>query len=111
MIIVHGTLPILPEHMDRALVMAKRMAAATQLEPGCISYDFYIGLSDPHTLLLFQEWESMDALASHFRTTHMEEFLSALPDVLGGDVLTRRYAVQSVDEETEEREETPPVIH
>ncbi|MDA1074690.1 MAG: putative quinol monooxygenase [Proteobacteria bacterium] len=111
MIIVHGTLPILPECMDRALVMAKRMAAATQLEPGCISYDFYIGLSDPNTLLLFQEWESMEALTAHFQTAHMEEFLTGLPDVLGGDVLTRRYAVQSVDEETEEREDTPPVFH
>jgi quinol monooxygenase YgiN len=111
MIIVHGTLPILPDQLEQALSLARRMAAATQLEPGCISYDFYIGLSDPNTLLLFQEWETMDALANHFQTEHMEEFLTHLPDVLAGEVTTRRYAVQSVDEETEDHDETGPVIH
>ena len=111
MIIVHGTIPIKPDSRERALQLARRMAASTQDEPGCISYDFYIGLSDPNTLMLFQEWESMDALAGHFQTPHMEEFLTRLPDVLAGEVVTRRYAVQNVDEDREEIDEPPPVIH
>ncbi len=54
MIIVHGIIPIRPEKRERALELARRMTEATKLEPGCISYDFYIGLSDPNTLMLFQ---------------------------------------------------------
>lgn len=112
MIIVHGTIPIRPDCREQALKLARGMAAATRTEPGCISYDFYVGLSDPNTLMLFQEWESMEALTRHFQTAHMEEFLRALPAVVSGDITTRRYAVQSVDDERDEPAESPrPVIH
>lgn len=112
MIIVHGTIPIRPECREQALDLARRMADATRTELGCISYDFYVGLSDPNTLMLFQEWESMDALMAHFQTEHMEEFLQELPDIVSGEITTKRYAVQSVDEEESVAEEPPPpVIH
>ncbi len=111
MIIVHGSIPILPDRRERALELARRMIEATRTEAGCISYDFYVGLSDPNTLMLFQEWENMEALMGHFQTEHMEEFLRELPQVVSGEIVTRRYAVQSVDEETEESGEPPPVVH
>ncbi|MGI9326855.1 MAG: putative quinol monooxygenase [Pseudomonadales bacterium] len=115
MIIVHGTIPIKPESRDTALDLARRMSEATRSEEGCISYDFYVGLSDPNTLLLFQEWEDMESLMGHFKTEHMESFLQDLPDVLDGEITTRRYAVQAVEEtddfDDEEPEELPPVIH
>lgn len=111
MIIVHATIPIRPDCRERALELARQMTEATQSEKGCISYDFYIGLSDPNTLMLFQEWESMEALMAHFQTDHMDEFLKELPQVVSGDVSTRRYAVQSVDEESQETRELPPTIH
>ena len=79
MIIVHGSIPILADSRERALELARRMVDATRTEAGCISYDFYVGLSDPNTLMLFQEWESMEALMGHFQTEHMEEFLRELP--------------------------------
>lgn len=108
MIIVHGTIPIRPEARERALELARMMAEATRHEVGCISYDFYIGLSDPHTLMLFQEWENMDCLVNHFQTEHMEEFLAELPDVVSGEITTRRYAVQSVEEEEDASMVEPP---
>lgn len=120
MIIVHGTFPIKAEQREVAIELSRRMAEATRSEPGCISYDFYVGLSDPNTLLLFQEWEDMESLMEHFKTTHMEAFLQDLPDLLDGEVTTRRYAVQAVEdsdedgggyEEDSDYEEEPPIIH
>lgn len=111
MIIVHGTIPIREDQRDRALELAREMSEATQAEPGCISYDFFVGLSDPNTLMLFQEWENMDALMGHFQTPHMEEFLRELPQVTDGEITTRRYAVQSVDEQTDESRDVPRVVH
>jgi quinol monooxygenase YgiN len=111
MIIVHGTIPIKAECKDDALLLARRMADLTRSEEGCISYDFYVGLSDPNTLMLFQEWENMEALMAHFQTDHMDEFLNELPDIVSGQITTKRYAVQSVDEGGSPPEETPPVIH
>ena len=111
MIIVHGTIPIRPECREQALDLARRMTEATQTETGCISYDFYVGLSDPNTLMLFQEWESMEALMGHFQTDHMDEFLQALPEVVSGEITTRRYAVQTIEEDTETAAAPPPVIY
>ena len=110
MIIVHGSFPLRAERRERALQLAKRMAEATQLEQGCISYEFFIGLSDPNTLMLFQEWETMDALMAHFQTEHMDEFLKELPEVVNGEITTRRYAVQSI-EEADEEAVVSPTIH
>lgn len=112
MIIVHGIIPLRADTRDQALAMARRMAEATQAEPGCIAYDFYVGLGDPNRLLLFQEWESMEALMAHFETPHMDEFMRELPHVVAGEIQTRRFAVQTVDEERETSAVAPPrVIH
>ncbi|MEJ6593343.1 MAG: putative quinol monooxygenase [SAR86 cluster bacterium] len=95
MIIVHGKFPIKQAFREEALKLMQRMSVASREEFGCISYEFYVGLSDPNTLLLFQEWDSVDALQDHFDTAHMEEFLKVLPDVLDGEVATRRYEVRN----------------
>ena len=108
MIIVHGTFPIKAEVRDDALDLMRQMAAASRKENGCITYEFYVGLSDPNTLLLFQEWVSVDALQGHFETEHMEAFLQELPNVLDGEVATRRYEVKVPDEERIEPAEFEP---
>ena len=114
MIIVHGTIPIRPDCRERALELARQMADATREEVGCISYDFYVGLSDPNTLMLFQEWENMDCLMGHFQTDHMDAFLKELPEIVSGEITTRRYAVQSVDDDepvSVEEDPPAPTIH
>lgn len=105
MIIVHGTFPVKPELRDDALEMMRRMSIASRAEYGCISYEFYVGITNVNTLLLFQEWESAEALQGHFETNHMEEFLSRLPDVLDGEVSTRRYEVRTSNDSIDEPQE------
>jgi len=102
MIIVHGTFPVKADFRDEALELMKRMSVASRSEEGCISYEFYVGLSDINTLLLFQEWDNVDSLQAHFETEHMEEFLKVLPDVLDGDPTTRRYEVRGSGDGYEE---------
>ena len=98
MIIVHGTFPVKPEARDEALELMRLMSQSTRTENGCISYEFFVGISDPDTMLLFQEWDSMEALQDHFETSHMEEFLAKLPSILNGEVFTRRYEVRAPSE-------------
>ena len=80
MIIVHGSIPIRPERRDQALALAKQMAAASRNEKGCMSYEFYVGLADPDTLMLFQEWESMEAAERGYLSKGYQEALAALGD-------------------------------
>jgi len=111
MIIVHGTIPLKSGCRDQALALARTMVELTRAENGCISYDFYVALSNPDMLMLFQEWESMDALMAHFQTAHMDDFLKQLPELVDGEITTKRYAVQSVDDDQPVIEEPPPIIH
>lgn len=92
-------------------MLAREVSEATQHEAGCVSYEFYVGLRDPNTLILLQEWESMEALSSHFRTKHTQAFMDALPDMLAGKVLTRRYTVQAEPTPAQVEESPPPIIH
>lgn len=94
MIIVHGVLLVVKDQRSRAQVLMQEMATASRLEAGCISYEFYASLTNPRQFLLFQEWASVEALQDHFQTAHMEIFLEQLPDILDGEIVTRRYEVR-----------------
>ena len=112
MIIMQGSIPIKLGQFDRALAMAHDLIAAARGEAGCITYEFYRGLSDPDTLVVFQEWESMDALMDHLSSPHVESFLRGLPEISDGGITTRRYLVQDVEEaEAVVVVEQPPIIH
>ena len=111
MVIVHGVIPIKPACREQALSLAREVSAATRNEAGCVSYEFYVGLTDPNKLILLQEWESIEALSSHFHTAHTRAFLDALPDVLAGKVHTRRYTVQEAPAPARQPEAPPPIIH
>lgn len=114
MIIVHGTIPLKSDCQEQALELARQMAEASTSEPGCISYDFYLGLLDDNVLMLFQEWESMEALRDHFQTPHMDEFMRELPNYLAGEIVTRRFAVQNVDVDEGDEQAMPkprPIVH
>lgn len=112
MIIMQGSIPIKPGQFDRALAMAHDLIAATRGVAGCITYEFYRALSDPDALVVFQEWESMEALVDHLSSPHLESFLRRLPEISDGGITTRRYLVQDVEEaEAEVVVEQPPIIH
>ena len=106
MIIVHGVFPIRAEARSKALALMEEMSSLSRKEPGCLTYEFYAALSSDTEFLLFQEWESIDALQDHFDTPHMETFLSELPDVLNGEIVTRRYEVRSRERSAQARRES-----
>lgn len=95
MIVIAGSVAVRPERRDEAIRIARTMAAATRQESGCVTYRFSVDVDDPNTLLLFEEWETEEALGRHFQTPHMEAFRAALPDLLGGAPMLRRYVVAS----------------
>ena len=111
-IIMQGSIPIKSGQFDVALAMARDLVMATRDEAGCITYEFYRGLSDPDTLVIFQEWETKDALVNHLSTPHVEAFLRRLPEISDGGITTRRYLVQEVEEsEAVVVVEQAPIIH
>ncbi len=97
MIMVQSTFNLVPETKDEALRLMKNMVRLCRKEHGCLSYEYFEGITDPNQVVLFQEWESADALQGHFETAHMEEFLGKLGRLLQTPVTTRSYVSQDDD--------------
>lgn len=93
MIIVAGTVLIDPAKKDDALKIMKTMMEATQQEAGCISYRFFANPWDDAEILVFEEWETQDALTAHFHTAHMATFREHLPNYVTRPSVITRYVV------------------
>ncbi len=78
MLVVTGIIEIDPADRDAAKIAAAKMAEATRDEDGCITYAFYEDVEVPGRFRVYEEWESMAALAAHAQTPHMGEFRAAL---------------------------------
>ncbi|MEM7331011.1 MAG: putative quinol monooxygenase [Chloroflexota bacterium] len=95
MLIVAGKIPIQPEKRAEAMAVTTIMAKATQAEEGCIEYHFYSNVEDPNTFLVFEKWETADALKAHFETPHMAEFRSKMPNLAAGPSDVWQYEVSN----------------
>jgi quinol monooxygenase YgiN len=93
MIVVAGTVAVVPARREEAVHVALAMAEATRREAGCLGYRFFADLADPNCFFIFEEWESAEALARHFETEHMRVFRTHLPGLVAAPPAIRRYEV------------------
>lgn len=98
MIIVAGRIILHSETRSEAILHAQTMAKASQAEPGCLCYKFYSDLEDPNTLFIFEQWESKDALAAHFKTPHMAVFQSQIAKYVKGPLSIEQYNATVIKE-------------
>ncbi len=113
MIMVQSTFHLAADSKSEAIELMKNMVRLCRQEHGCLSYEYFEGLSDANHIVLLQEWENADCLQGHYETTHMEEFLGKLGNYLQSEVITRSYASQdeppvtaSISEELAKPEQT-----
>ncbi|MDR3772419.1 MAG: putative quinol monooxygenase [Terracidiphilus sp.] len=61
---------------DRADVAEslRLLAAATRLEPGCVSYIPHQLEDDPDTVLIYEQYVDQKALAAHRETDHFKQY-------------------------------------
>jgi quinol monooxygenase YgiN len=74
MIIVAGTLTFDPAKADVLAEGWNKMQKETLAEPGCLAYDYFLSRHEEGVVLVFEKWESEEALAAHVQTPHMAEF-------------------------------------
>jgi quinol monooxygenase YgiN len=58
--------------------VGQTVAAASRLEPGCMSYRLYQDIDNENEFVFVEEWESDAALQQHFASSHVAEFLQAI---------------------------------
>ena len=94
-IVISGEFTIDPDDFDAAMAIVEPLVAATQVEDGCVEYDFWVDPRDRGRIRVFEEWTSAEANAVHAASEHLATFYTALGDirVTGGSLV--RYEVSA----------------
>lgn len=75
MILVAGTFRLPVEILPAARGAMARVIAASRAEPGCLAYAYAEDVIEPGLFRVSEAWTSREALAAHFETPHMKEWL------------------------------------
>lgn len=74
MIVVTGTIRIPSGSLASALPAMAAMIDASRNEPGCLSYSYSLDVLDDGLIHVNEAWQSDEALAAHFETTHLKHW-------------------------------------
>ena len=56
--------------------------APTRAEEGCLRYDLFVDLKEPHKFTFIEEWTSEEALAKHGQSSHIQAGRAKFPELL-----------------------------
>ena len=67
--------------MDEAIKLYRLLVEETRKEQGCISYELFNELGNENNITLIEEWESLEDLNKHTKTTHFIELVNKLSEI------------------------------
>jgi quinol monooxygenase YgiN len=76
-----------PGRQEALRAVMAPLVRATRAEPGCLRYDLLVAGDDPCAFLMFEEWVSAQALATHQQSAHIAAFRAAAEPLLEGSVV------------------------
>ncbi len=62
------------EDRDEVADMLRKLAEASRMEPGCVSYIPHQLQDDPDTVLIYEQYRDDQALAAHRESPHFKQF-------------------------------------
>ena len=66
------------------------LIAPTAKEAGYINYDLHQGVEDPAVFVLYENWESGEALDAHLAAPHLQQFVGRMDDLIDGGLQISR---------------------
>jgi quinol monooxygenase YgiN len=79
MIVVVGRVRTDADKREALVRVGQTVAAASRAEAGCISYRLYEDTETENDFVFIEEWESSEALELHFASSHIRDFMQAIP--------------------------------
>ncbi len=79
MIVVVGRVRTDPDKREALIRIGQAVAAASRTESGCNSYRLYEDTEIENEFVFVEEWESNESLRTHFATSHVQDFMQAIP--------------------------------
>ena len=84
MLIVHATLPILPEKREEFLGAVGGLVEASNAEEGVISYELFESVATPNSFLMVESYVDDAAFGAHLASPHFQAAGGALGGWLSG---------------------------
>ena len=78
MLLVSGKVRLSSPITQDATVAMEKMIHASNLEESCIEYAYSVDILDSQIIRVTEKWSGKEALAKHFQTAHMKEWLQFL---------------------------------
>jgi quinol monooxygenase YgiN len=75
MILITGSVQLLPEHRDAAFALGIEHSARSRAEPGCLAHNCHADAEDPNRMVFVEEWADMAAVKAHFAVPESGEFV------------------------------------
>ncbi len=82
MIVVIGRVRTDADKRDALMQVGQAVAAASRTEVGGISYRLYEDTETENEFVFVEKWDGDEALKRHFATSHVREFLQAIPTTI-----------------------------
>ena len=95
MIVAVGRVKTDAEKRQALIQIGQKVAAASRSESGCISYRIYQDTESAEDFVFVEEWESEEALQTHFRTAHIAEFMGSIMSAIVGAPDVRFHTIAS----------------
>jgi quinol monooxygenase YgiN len=95
MIVVVGRVQTDADRRAELVRIGQRVAAASRQEPGCISYQVCQDTEDENAFVFVEQWETEEALQAHFGSSHIAEFMPAIPGAVAGPPDVKFHTVAS----------------
>jgi quinol monooxygenase YgiN len=94
-IVISGRIQIREDAKADAVTRGAEMAALSRAEEGCRDYRFAFDVEDPYSVVLFEHWESEEALNAHMAAPHFISFTEYVVGVVAGPVDLSRHEVSA----------------
>lgn len=73
------------EDLEGILDSYKELIEKTREEKGCISYDLFQGLKDAKSIIMVEEWETLEDLQNHSKSEHFLKIVPKLEEYMVGE--------------------------
>lgn len=96
MIILNAKITLKPGKREEIIPKMQNLIKATRAEPGCINYELYASTEDENVLMMFEKWESREALDSHIQTEHFKAFGAEIEEYLAKEMEIDAYSAEKL---------------
>ena len=96
MIILNAKITVKTGKREEVILKMENLIKSTRLESGCISYDLFSSTDDDSVLMVFEQWESKEALDSHTQTDHFIAFGKTIKDYLAKEMEIDTYRAEKM---------------